>query len=817
MPYQLHTRAGLTPPYQTTDKRFLNTGSGGSGTGTGVIADGFAGSQITIELETVLGEYNTAQSSALNFLLHGSITNTSANNYAGIHWLADGKIRVIAGASIATRSVTSINSYAPGDFVKIRWVLSFASITSGLVGTQELFINDVSQGANSARSDQFATSGGRFALNSVCADHNSVRAEQFTDQYIRRFYINYADGEYERNWDFSQSTGFEVPNSANATVDPLKLFGGNGINTLGTNWPEDNSQWVFYDDGGGSTEQITTSGGIVSALAGGAASTQIINEQVLSASGIAAAVVAGIASAAIVNEQVNSTGGIASAVASGSASTSAINEQALSSGGIAAAIAGATASTQVINEQTSEQIVSSGGIAASTGSAAASTQVIHEQVVSSGGVAGASAGGTASSTVIEEFTVVQVVQSGGISSAYMSGIASTSQVVEQIVSSGGVAAAVMTGSASTIVRELSGDWGAPEILFSEAQPIEQISLTFDQLGRPLVFYRVGENTLKLYWYDPVAQQNVTTTLTTGKDPTACFDFPQDTGQSFTDALLFYVRDDQVFMRIQRDRYAIEYPCPAIQPGLKINSAGLRVDNRLQVVYQFKDDGYVPPVVPVPPVVVPGRFYYLQPYISAIHTASPLITNRYSWRAGFSLRGYDASSTGIKAVLSQGTNNMPLSFAPAVRLASSLLVAYFRFQAGVNGTFVVRINGREHFFISSEPLQDGAYELMASGSSFSIARNGNVIAAGNIMPAPNANDNGPLAFGSNVQVVNSSVMPGPGFAALEGYIYSAWLEADEMRYDWPLLDKGEPLQPSTPPGQSITINQHRVENWRFVQD
>ena len=181
---------------------------------------------------------------------------------------------------------------------------------------------------------------------------------------------------------------------------------------------------------------------------------------------------------------------------------------------------------------------------------------------------------------------------------------------EQITSSGGIASA-LTGGASTTVREFTGDWGAPEILFSEAQPIEQISLTFDQLGRPLVFYRVGEDTLKLYWYDPVAQQNVTTTLTTGKDPTACFDFPQDTGQSFTDVLLFYVRENQVFMRIQRDRYAIEYPCPAIQPGLKINSAGLRVDNRLQVVYQFKDEDFVVPSIPAepPPIVQLTEKYF----------------------------------------------------------------------------------------------------------------------------------------------------------------------------------------------------------------
>ncbi len=238
-------------------------------------------------------------------------------------------------------------------------------------------------------------------------------------------------------------------NTNGAGTEWTDIVGGNNANLSVGTWPSDNSQWEPYDDGAGSTEHITSSGGIASAVAGGAASTQIINEQVLGVSGIAAAVASGIASATIVNEQVNSSGGIASAVASGSASISVINEQVVSSGGIAAAIAGATASTQVINEQTSEQIVSSGGIAASTGSASASTQIISEQVVSSGGVAAALAGGTASSEQVNE----QIIISGGQANAYASGFAST-QIVneqnsEQIITTGGASSALASATAST--------------------------------------------------------------------------------------------------------------------------------------------------------------------------------------------------------------------------------------------------------------------------------------------------------------------------------------------------------------------------------
>lgn len=132
-------------------------------------------------------------------------------------------------------------------------------------------------------------------------------------------------------------------------------------------------------------------------------------------------------------------------------------------------------------------------------------------------------------------------------------------------------------------------WASPVTLFNEPDVIQQISLTFDQLGRPLVFYRTGVNTLKLYWYDPVIQQNVNVQITTGIDPVACFDFPQATGESFTDALLFYTRNNRIYMRVQRDRFNIEYYTGVEEEGIRLESAGLRVDNRLQVVYTVPGD------------------------------------------------------------------------------------------------------------------------------------------------------------------------------------------------------------------------------------
>jgi hypothetical protein len=123
---------------------------------------------------------------------------------------------------------------------------------------------------------------------------------------------------------------------------------------------------------------------------------------------------------------------------------------------------------------------------------------------------------------------------------------------------------------------------------SDAQ-IKQLSLAFDQVGRPIIFYR--ENSLgviKLFWYDPTASSNQIINLGQGAFPRACFDFPHDASQGFSDVLLFYVRNDSVFMRIQRDRFQTEYPTPvtasALNKGVRIRSAGLRADNRVQVLY-----------------------------------------------------------------------------------------------------------------------------------------------------------------------------------------------------------------------------------------
>lgn len=135
---------------------------------------------------------------------------------------------------------------------------------------------------------------------------------------------------------------------------------------------------------------------------------------------------------------------------------------------------------------------------------------------------------------------------------------------------------------ATIVDNGAG-WDVPSVLFVEMAPIVAISLTFDQLGRPIIFYQTAGNDLKLYWFDPVAGQNVTQLIATGQYPAAAFDYLGEINYQESDAWIFYVKGNSVYSRIQRERWATEhlvrtYPTPPI-----IRSAGYTVKGRLQIV------------------------------------------------------------------------------------------------------------------------------------------------------------------------------------------------------------------------------------------
>lgn len=122
-----------------------------------------------------------------------------------------------------------------------------------------------------------------------------------------------------------------------------------------------------------------------------------------------------------------------------------------------------------------------------------------------------------------------------------------------------------------------------ETLVVEVPQLKRLSATFDQLGRPLVFFDTGTE-LKLYWFDPVLAENTVTVFGEGAYPFATFDIRWDTSNPESDVMLFYIRAGGIYYRLQRDRYGIEHTTP-VTDGARILEADMTVDYRLQLLYR----------------------------------------------------------------------------------------------------------------------------------------------------------------------------------------------------------------------------------------
>lgn len=132
-------------------------------------------------------------------------------------------------------------------------------------------------------------------------------------------------------------------------------------------------------------------------------------------------------------------------------------------------------------------------------------------------------------------------------------------------------------------------WSEEIVLFNEEHLVREISLTFDQLGRPLILYTINISDLKLYWYNPLLGREENIPLGQGINPKARFDLIYDPSSAVSDAMLFYVRNNEIIMRIQRDRFEIEYPTGMKGKDITILSAGMNTGNRFQVIYRHKGE------------------------------------------------------------------------------------------------------------------------------------------------------------------------------------------------------------------------------------
>lgn len=111
--------------------------------------------------------------------------------------------------------------------------------------------------------------------------------------------------------------------------------------------------------------------------------------------------------------------------------------------------------------------------------------------------------------------------------------------------------------------------------------ITSISLAFDQLMRPTISYGT-----KLYWFDSVVADFITTDFSTHTSAVLLMDDKRAIGTDLAgnDILYIYIRAGNLYYRQQRDRYTIEYLLETPASGDYIIRAGMMKNLRLGVQY-----------------------------------------------------------------------------------------------------------------------------------------------------------------------------------------------------------------------------------------
>ena len=142
---------------------------------------------------------------------------------------------------------------------------------------------------------------------------------------------------------------------------------------------------------------------------------------------------------------------------------------------------------------------------------------------------------------------------------------------------------------------IESDTDAPELLFVRPD-ITEISLSYDQNMRPTVAF-MEDGVATLWWYDSQVSDQVFTQYPDATDPRVILDDRRPWAIGDSDNLLFYVKNDNLYMRIQRERFQDEHL-------LKENLNGQRLwrvstNNSLRIMFEFgerrpvKLDAFIP--------------------------------------------------------------------------------------------------------------------------------------------------------------------------------------------------------------------------------
>jgi len=126
--------------------------------------------------------------------------------------------------------------------------------------------------------------------------------------------------------------------------------------------------------------------------------------------------------------------------------------------------------------------------------------------------------------------------------------------------------------------------GGTTAIVNEPLGIKRIGLAFDQNANDAYVWITDTNILKIRFFDSSITADVILTLGTAQDAVITMDMKYQPSNPVSDILVFYIRDNAIFYRIQRDKYSIEYTTPVIDGANSLIDSGMRTDYRFQLQY-----------------------------------------------------------------------------------------------------------------------------------------------------------------------------------------------------------------------------------------
>lgn len=127
-------------------------------------------------------------------------------------------------------------------------------------------------------------------------------------------------------------------------------------------------------------------------------------------------------------------------------------------------------------------------------------------------------------------------------------------------------------------------------LITGLSDVTEVAFAFDQNMRPLVAY-VRDGVTHLWWYDSAIAAMRDTTYPYCTSPKLCHDDKRVESRNTSDVLFFYIRDQALHYRQQRDRYDTEYWLADLPDWVeRISAVGLSAGLRLQVLFRPKGVG-----------------------------------------------------------------------------------------------------------------------------------------------------------------------------------------------------------------------------------